>query len=72
MDKNKIELAIYLINLKIAKETKEFKEKDYNSYKSKIIKLKEEKEEIYKNNKEIIEKVINIYGNELKNGGKNE
>lgn len=66
MQEDKRELALYVINLKIAKEFKENTEKDYARFREKIKKLKEEKEEIYKENNTIIEKVINEYLDEVK------
>ena len=44
----KIDLAMYVINLKIAKAIKENEEKDYEAFKTKIEKLTDEKREIYK------------------------
>lgn len=66
MEKEKVELALYVINLKIAKEIKENKEKDYEIFSEKIKKLKEEKNEIYKYNEKVINEVINQYLNEVK------
>ena len=51
---DRIELAIEVINLKIAQEIKENKEKDYFAFRDKILDLKKEKKEIYLNNQEII------------------
>lgn len=62
----KIDLAIYVINLKIAKAIKENEEKDYEAFKTKIEKLTDEKREIYKGNQEIINKVLNVYLEEIK------
>lgn len=63
---NKFDIALETINLKIAKEIKENKEKNYNIFKSKIEKLIDERNEIYKQNEEIIDKVINQYLKEVK------
>ena len=57
----KIDLAMYVINLKIAKAIK-----DYEAFKTKIEKLTDEKREIYKGNQEIINKVLNVYLEEIK------
>lgn len=58
---------MYVINLKIAKAIKENEEKDYEAFKTKIEKLTDEKREIYKGNQEIINKVLNVYLEEIKN-----
>ena len=63
---NRIELAIEVINLKIAQEIKENKEKDYFAFRNKILDLKKEKKEIYLNNQEIIDKVLTKYLNEVR------
>ncbi len=57
---------MYVINLKIAKAIKENEEKDYEAFKTKIEKLTDEKREIYKGNQEIINKVLNVYLEEIK------
>ena len=62
----KIELAVNIINLKIAKEIKENKEKEYSKFKEKIISLENEREQIYLENKEIIDKVLTKYLEEVK------
>ena len=56
-----MDLAIYVIDLKIANIMRDNKLKTYDELKEKITKLKKEKEEIYKNNEEVIEKVLNKY-----------
>ena len=61
-----VELAINIINLKIAKEIKENKEKEYDKFKEKIVKLENERNQIYLWNKEIINKVIEKYLKEVK------
>lgn len=63
---NKVELALYVINLKIANEIKNNTEENYEKFKNKINILNKEKEEIYKSNEEIIEKVLNTYLEEIK------
>ncbi|OKZ56386.1 MAG: hypothetical protein BHV99_05410 [Clostridium sp. 26_21] len=63
---DRIELAIEVINLKIAQEIKENKEKDYFAFRDKILDLKKEKKEIYLNNQEIIDKVLTKYLNEVR------
>ena len=61
IDTRKMDLAIYVIDLKIANIMRDNKLKTYDELKEKITKLKKEKEEIYKNNEELIEKVLNKY-----------
>ena len=62
----RIELAVNIINLKIAKEIKENKEKEYSKFKEKIISLENEREQIYLENEEIINKVLTKYIEEVK------
>ena len=64
--KNKIELAKYIIDLKIAKEIKENKEKNFQNFSQNILNLKNEKNEIFKNNQEVIEKILTQYLNEVR------
>lgn len=61
-----MELALYVINLKIANEIKNNTEENYEKFKNKINILNKKKEEIYKNNEEIIGKVLNTYLEEIK------
>ncbi len=61
IDTRKMDLAIYVIDLKIANIMRDNKLKTYDELKEKITKLKKEKEEIYKNNEEVIEKLLNKY-----------
>lgn len=61
-----MELALYVINLKIANEIKNNTEENYEKFKNKINILNKEKKEIYKNNEEIIGKVLNTYLEEIK------
>lgn len=60
-----LDLAIEIINMKIAKEIKNNKEKNFEKFKEKIINLKNQRKEIYKNNQEIIEKVLNEYNGKI-------
>lgn len=64
---DKIDLALEIINLKIAKEVKENTEKKYSEFAKKIKVLKDEKRAIYQNNEAIINRVIDVYGKEVKN-----
>ena len=61
-----VELAINIINLKIANEIKENKEKEFDKFKEKIVKLEDERDQIYLENEEIINKVIEKYLKEVK------
>ena len=63
---NRVELAINVINLKIAKEVKDNKEKSYSKFKEKIITLQEEREQIYLGNEKIINKILTQYLEEVK------
>lgn len=63
---DRIELAINVINLKIANEVKHNKEKSYTDFKEKITKLQEERDQIYKDNEEVINKVLTEYLKEVK------
>ena len=63
---DKIDLALEIINLKIAKEVKENTEKKYSEFTKKIKILEDEKRAIYQNNEDIIDKVIDIYGKDVK------
>lgn len=63
---NRKELALYVINLKIADSIKNNTEKDFDKFNEKIQVLNEEKNEIYKDNESIIEKVLTVYLEEMK------
>ena len=63
---NRFDLALYVINLKIADTIKNNKEKDYNKFKEELNKLTNEKEMIYKKDENIINKVLTVYLEEVK------
>ena len=63
---NRVELALYVINLKIADLTKNNMKKDFNTFKKDMEKLYNEKNEIYNNNEAVIEKVLTVYIDEFK------
>ena len=63
---NRKELALYVINLKIADSIKNNTEKDFEKFNKKIEELNNEKNEIYNNNEDTIEKVLTIYLEEIK------
>lgn len=67
IEENKIDLALYVMNLKIAETIKNNKENDYKKFQENIEKLKEEKNKIYNKDKQTIDKVLDIYLNEIKN-----
>ena len=64
---DKINLALEIINLKIAKEVKENTEKKYSEFTKKIKVLEDEKRAIYQNSEAVINRVIDVYGKEVKN-----
>lgn len=66
IEKEKIELALYVIELKKAQITKHNNEKSYKKFKEKIEMLSKEKEEIYKQNEDIINKVLTEYLKDVK------
>lgn len=66
IEDNRFDLALYVINLKIADTIKTNKEKDYNKFKEKLSKLTNEKEMIYKKDENIINKVLTVYLKEIK------
>ena len=64
---DKIDLALEIINLKIAKEVKENTEKKYSEFTKKIKVLEDEKRAIYQNSEAVINRVSDVYGKEVKN-----
>ena len=66
IEKEKIELALHVIDLKKAQMIKNNKEKTYADYKNKMDILFKEKQEIYKLNEEVIKKVLTEYLDEVK------
>ena len=67
MDKNKIDMALYVIDLKIVELMKSNTAKNYAELDEKIAELKAEKEEIYNNNEEVINEVLDKYLKDVKN-----
>lgn len=58
----KLEIAVEIIAAKIAKCSRDgYRIKDYE-----IKNLLKERDEMYKGNEEIIDKIINVYGKEIK------
>lgn len=68
MSQSKTELAVEIIDTKIQQTIKNNNDKSFDNLKEKIEKLKKEKNEIYKGNEEIINKVLNVYYKEIKEG----
>ena len=63
-DNTKLEVAIEIMASKIAKAAQE----GYDVDSKEMRELLEEKEKMYKCDKKIIEKIINVYGKELREG----
>ena len=64
IEKKDIEIALYVIELKIAQQIKQ--SNSYQEVKEKVEPLLKEKEAIYNNNEEVIRKVLNEYLPEVK------
>lgn len=62
----KMDVAIEILADKISNTTKKFYKTNNETYKNEITNLFEERTKIYNGDLEIINKVINVYGNELK------
>ena len=70
MEKFLVEEALYIIQLKIAKEIKENRILVFNEIKNKINDLQKEKEKIYQGDIKTINKVLSKYLNEVKQRNK--
>lgn len=66
MDELKVELAIDIMQRKIAHFIRNNKEKDLEKFKEQLQKLVEEEEKIYELDNETIEKVYEVYLKEIK------
>lgn len=66
MNDKKIELAIDIIQRKIAHTLKSNKDVDRNKMKNELQKLIKEEEKIYELDEKIIDKVFNIYLKEIR------
>ncbi len=66
MDELKVELAIDIMQRKIAHFIRNNKEKDLEKFKEQLQKLVEEEEKIYELDDETIEKVYEVYLKEIK------
>ena len=71
MERNQKELSLYIMDLKIAKEIKENTTTNFFEFRSKIQDLQNEKSEIYNDNQQIINKVLNEYLKDVKKGETN-
>lgn len=71
MDELKVEVALEVIQLKIMHFIKNNKEKDVNKFKEQLNLLTSERDKIYELDEEIIDKVYNVYLEEIKNERKN-
>ena len=68
MDELKVEIALEIIQKKIVSLLKSNKDVDADTAKETLKTLVEEREKIYNLNEETIEKVYNIYLDEVKKG----
>lgn len=66
MDELKVELAIDIMQRRIAQFIRNNKEKDLETFKKQLQKLIKEEEEIYKLDDKAIEKAYQVYLKELK------
>lgn len=65
VEEYKVELALQIIQIKIAEFIKNYKGKDKKEFIETVRKLKRERTEIYRLNKEIIDKTYNVYLKEI-------
>lgn len=63
----KMDVAIELLADKISKTTKKFEITNNIEYQNELNNLIDERNKIYNGDIDVIDKVINIYGNELRN-----
>ena len=68
MDELKLDLAIDIMQRKIAHFIRNNNEKDFNKFKEELQKLIEEEDKIYELDEETINKVYEIYLKEIKEG----
>lgn len=67
IEEDRIELALHVIELKKAQMIKNNSKKSYKDLKAEIDILIKEKQEVYKQNEEVINKVLAKYLEEVKN-----
>ena len=70
MNELKVELALQIIQLKIVHLLKDNKQKNRVEIKKELSSLIEEREKIYELDSETIDKVYNVYVDEIKNARK--
>jgi hypothetical protein len=66
IDTKELDMALYVIDLKIADLLKNAENKQYNEVKDEIVLLKQEKQKIYKNDEQTIKKVLTQYIKDVK------
>lgn len=66
IDTNNVEMAIYVIDLKISNLLKNTENKSYQEVKDEIVLLKQEKLKIYQNDEQVINKVLTEYLQDVK------
>lgn len=64
----KVDVALDIIQLKIVHFIKNYKGNDKNEFQEKLKQLTEEKQKIYELDKETIDKVYDVYLEEIKRG----
>lgn len=69
MNELKVEVALEIIELKILHFIKNNQQKDVNKFKEELNRLTEERDRIYELDEETINKVYNVYIDEIKNEG---
>ena len=72
MDELKVEVALEIIELKILHLIKNNKDKNFSVFKEKLNALTEEREKIYNLDEKTIDKVYNLYLQEIKNNKENK
>ena len=65
MEEYKVEFALQIIQIKIAEFIKNYKGKDKKEFIETVRNLKRERSEVYKLNKDVIDKVFNVYLKEI-------
>ena len=71
MDELRVEVALEIIELKIVHLIKNNKEKDLEKFKEELNTLSEERDKIYELDEDTINKVYNVYLEEIKNRKEN-
>lgn len=67
MDEIKVGVALEIIELKILHTIKDNKDKDFSAFKEKLNTLVEERDKIYELDEKTINKVYDVYLEEIKN-----